>query len=208
MSSDDSKIKRGQTDKVDSVQIASLVRAAGTGNREALDQVWPKLYRNLHEIASRQMKGESQNHLLQTTAVVHEAYFRLSQQQHSAWGDQNDFLAAAAITMRRILVDASRKRNSQKRGGGNTKRNDLSDTQLAVSDGRFEVLEIHEALRRLEEFSPQQSTALEMMIFGGATLPQIAAALSTSVSTVERRIRSARAWLRRELTENSSNESL
>lgn len=170
------------------------------------DSLWPNLYQSLRQIAARHMARESHSRLLQTTCIVHEAYFRLRNQHSINLDSETEFLAAASIAMRRILIDEHRKRTAAKRGG-QSQRSDLSDTKLAVADRRFEAIEIDEALKKLAERSPQQSRALEMLIFGGATLPQIANSLSLSVSTVERRVRMARAWLRKELYDAESKHA-
>ena len=182
-------------------EFEALIQAAGLGNREALNRAWPELYDHLHEIAASQMSRErSGRHLLQTTAIVHEAYFRLSDQKRSQWRDRSSFLAAAAVVMRRILIDSARNAKAVKRGGTMVRR-DLSDTRIALDDDGFATVDIHEALEKLAAFAPDQSRALELMIFGGMTGEEVADVLGVSASTIDRRIRAAKAWLRRELSE-------
>lgn len=180
-----------------------LIQLAGRGDRSALDDVWPGLYAQLHDIASGQMAKERSGHLLQTTAVVHEAYFRLSDQQRSDWKDKPSFLAAAAVVMRRILIDTARRERSQKRGG-NSKRQVLSETSVAFDDHGYSAIEVHEALEQLAKFAPDQARALELMIFGGLTGEEVAGVLGVSASTIDRKVRAAKAWLRRELTGGDS----
>ncbi|MEM7311675.1 MAG: ECF-type sigma factor [Planctomycetota bacterium] len=182
-------------------EFDALIQAAGQGDRDALNAAWPELYDHLHEIASGQMSKErSGRHLLQTTAIVHEAYFRLSEQKRSQWRDRNSFFAAASVVMRRILIDSARNATAAKRGGSMA-RQTLSDTRLALDDNGFAAVEIHEALERLAAFAPDQSKALELMIFGGMTGEEVADVLGVSASTIDRRVRAAKAWLRRELNE-------
>ncbi len=181
-------------------QFDALIQAAGRGDREALNKAWPDLYDHLHRIAANQMSAErSGRHLLQTTAIVHEAYFRLSDQKRSHWQDKSSFFAAAAIVMRRILIDSARSAMTTKRGGSMQRQN-LSDTLLSFEEKGHAALDIHEALQRLADFAPDQSRVLELMIFGGMTSKEVATAIGVSQSTIARRIRAARAWLRRELT--------
>ena len=183
-------------------QINTLLEAAGKGDRAALDQVLPGLYEQLHNLAAAQMRKEQAGHMLQTTAIVHEAWFRLSEQKQSNWKDRSHFFAAAAVVMRRILIDSARHEKAAKRGG-DAVRKELSDTRLAVDDRGFSTLEVSEALEKLNEFAPDQARAIEMMIFGGMTGDEVARALGVSASTIDRRVRSAKAWLRRELGENA-----
>lgn len=181
-------------------KINSQVQAAGQGDRSALDDAWPGLYSQLHDIAAGQMARERPGHLLQTTAIVHEAYFRLSDQQKSDWPDKRSFLAAAAVVMRRILIDSARRDRSRKRGG-TAQKQALSDTNIAFDDRGFSAIDTHEALERLAEFAPDQARTLELMIFGGLTGEEVAEVLGVSASTIDRKVRAAKAWLRRELSD-------
>lgn len=183
--------------------LNSLIQNAGRGDRAAMDNVWPGLYSQLHDIASGQMAKERPGHLLQTTAIVHEAYFRLSDQQRSDWRDKPSFLAAAAVVMRRVLIDSARKETAKKRGGA-ANRHGLSDTNIAVDDHGYSAVEIHEALEQLAGFAPDQARALELMIFGGLTGEEAAEVLGVSASTIDRKVRAAKAWLRRELSDESA----
>lgn len=181
-------------------QLNRLIEAAANGDRAALDGVMPGIYDQLHQLAAAQMRKERSGNLLQTTAIVHEAYFRLSEQNRSSWRDKPSFFAAAAVVMRRVLIDTARKEKAAKRGGDAVRR-ELSESQLAVDDRGYSAIDINEALEKLATFSPDQAKALEMMIFGGMTGEEVAEALGVSGSTVDRRVRSAKAWLRRELSE-------
>lgn len=182
--------------------LNALLQAAGRGDRDALDQALPGMYEQLHQIAAAQMQNERSGNLLQTTAIVHEAYFRLSEQNRSSWKDKPSFFAAAAIVMRRVLIDNARREKAVKRGG-QVARMDLSDSRLAFEEEGYSAIDINEALEKLAEFAPDQAKALEMMIFGGMVGEEVAKALDVSASTIDRRVRSAKAWLRRELSDLS-----
>ena len=180
-------------------QLNSLISSAGSGDQAALNEAWPKLYDELHRIAARHMRKERKGNLLQTTAIVHEAYFRLFDQNQSDWKDRNSFLAAAAVAMRRVLIDNARKTQSQKRGG-NLQRVELCESRLPLDENKYRIEEVHQALKTLGEFAPDEAKALELMIFGGMTGEEVAAVMNVSASTIDRRVRSAKAWLRRELS--------
>lgn len=161
------------------------------------DELWQQLYDQLHDIASSYMQRESKSNLLQTTFVLHEAYLRLK--DYDQWSDRTSFLKAASVTMRRVLIDSARKRNSEKRGGGR-ERIPLGDAELFVGGNQFVFHEIHDALQRLSEFAPDESEILEMMVFGGMTGDEIADSIGVSSSTIDRKLRVAKTWLRRELS--------
>ena len=158
--------------------------------------IWDELYAQLREIAANQMRRESNGHLLQTTAVVHEAFLRLK--DHPAAKDRHHFLAAAAVTMRRVLIDEARRSKSIKRGGEH-ERVSLNESSLALGTNRFMATELHAALESLREIAEQEAKIIELMTFGGLTGEEVASILDISASTVDRRVRTAKAWLRREL---------
>ena len=174
--------------------------SASTSSYDVATPDWAELYSHLHKIASAQMSRERSGHILQTTAVVHEAYVRLSKENASQFKDKNSFFAAASVVMRRVLVDSARKEKAVKRGGNATKKS-LTDTQLSVGDKGYSVIEIHDCLSKLAEFASDQAQALELMIFGGLTGEETAAVMGVSASTIDRKVRSAKAWLRRELSD-------
>lgn len=177
--------------------VTQLLHAWRQGDREALDRLMPIVYDQLHRIASRLMRGERSGHTLQATALVHEAYARLVGGDVSVV-DRVHFMSLAARVMRRILVDHARGRLREKRGGGAVA---VTLTELeAVSSGSLDrLIDIDEALGRLEAADPRKQQALEMSVFGGMTQAEIAEALAVSVPTIERDLRMARAWLRSEL---------
>jgi RNA polymerase sigma factor (TIGR02999 family) len=167
------------------------------GNTEALDQLMPLVYDELRRLAGRLMRSERAEHTLDATALVHEAYARLRGTDVPA-ADGAQFLGLVAHVMRRVLVDHARSRGRLKRGGGEA-RVTLSALEVA-GPVRFErLIEIDDALERLETLDARKRRVLEMRVFGGLTHAEIASALSVSVPTVERDFRMARAWLQSEL---------
>ena len=168
-------------------------------NRETKlsEELWRQLYDQLHDIASGFMRREPKGNLLQTTYVVHEAYLRL--RDYPEWGNRTDFLKAASVTMRRVLIDSARQRKAEKRGG-DRQNVSLSEAELSVEGDSFVFQEIHDALQKLSEFAPEESEILELMVFGGMTGEEIAESMGISASTIDRRLRVAKTWLRRELS--------
>lgn len=192
-------VQKTKFEQFDSAEVE--VEATRRDGRENLpsrsSQLWQQLYDELHTIAAGYMRRESKGNLLQTTFVLHEAYLRLK--DYPEWSDPNSFLSAASVTMRRVLIDSARKRESEKRGG-DRQRISLAEAQLSVEGNQFVCYEIHEALQKLAEFATEESQILEMMVFGGMTGDEIAGSLGVSSSTIDRRLRVAKTWLRRELS--------
>ena len=143
------------------------------------------------------MRGERAPDILQTTALVHEAYVRLVDTQHVNWQNRAHFLAMAARLMRRILVDLARARQYQKRGGG-TIQVSLTDA-LSVPDKVEDLLALDDALSALAKFDERRSRVVELRFFGGLSVEETAAVLRISPDTVMRDWKLARTWLRREL---------
>lgn len=175
-----------------------LLRVEGTDNRDVVDQLLPHVYSSLHEMADRQLRGERQDHTLNATALVHEAYLKLVRQEQVGWKNRAHFFGIASIAMRRILVNYARSRAAQKRGG-----EDIVTTFVegdVVREAKAdELIALDEALDRLHDFSERQARVVEMWFFGGLTQEEIAEVLETSVATVRRDWTFARAWLSREL---------
>ncbi len=167
------------------------------GDSQAFDRLMPLIYDELRRIARRLMRSERREHTLEATALVHEAYARLRSSEHSV-SDRVHFLSLAARVMRRVLVDHARARARLKRGQGEV-RITLTESGIAASGLAHRIIEIDEALDRLESLDLRKVRVLEMRIFGGMTHAEIAGVLSVSVPTVERDFRMARAWLRAEL---------
>ena len=160
------------------------------------------VYQELHRLAHHYMKRESPGHTLQTSALVNEAFLRLVDQRDVQWRNRAHFFGIAAHMMRRILVDYARQRRYAKRGGG--AREISLDDALVVSDERSaEVVNVHEALERLAEFDERKSQIVELRFFGGLSIEETAEVLAVSPGTVMRDWTLAKAWLRREMTNNA-----
>ncbi|HEX6135903.1 MAG TPA: ECF-type sigma factor [Longimicrobiales bacterium] len=176
------------------VDTAQLLAGLDQPGREALDVLLPQLYEQLHDLAHRQLLREHSGHTLNTTALVHEAYVRLSEQERVRWQSRAHFLGVAALVMRRLLVNHAVRRRTARRGGGAAP---VTWTEgLVVAEGRAEeLLALDEALTRLAELDPRQARMVECRFFGGLTDAEIAESLGVSVPTVQRDWRAARAWL-------------
>jgi RNA polymerase sigma factor (TIGR02999 family) len=147
------------------------------------------------------MRRQESGHTLQVTALVHEAYLRLIDQQQVDWGSRAHFLGVAAKVMRSVLVDHARRRHAAKRGGIASE-STLATTAERVSSGtNVDLLALDEALIRLAECDPRKSQVVEMRYFGGFSLEEVAESLDVSLATVKRDWITARAWLKRELTD-------
>jgi RNA polymerase sigma factor (TIGR02999 family) len=179
-------------------EVSQLLIAWKNGDGTALQRLMPLVYDELHALASRHLRGERPDHSLQTTALIHEAYLRLVGAD-VAWEGHGHFLAVAAQTMRRILVDHARGRGRAKRGGG--ERPVALDEALVVSPDRgADLLALDEALERLSALDERKARAVELHYFGGLTYAETAAALQVSPATIDRELRVAKAWLLQELT--------
>ncbi len=179
-------------------EITSLLLELDGGNRAVLDQLFPLLYEHLYNVAGKQLRSERQDHTLNSTALVNEAYLKLVDQSRVKWQNRAHFIAIAAQAMRRILINYAKSRSAKKRGGGSPIV--TFDDSLFISEGRAELLiELDEALSRIKEFDERQSKIVEYKFFGGLKDEEIAEALKVSVPTVRRDWRLAKAWLSREL---------
>lgn len=183
-----------------SPKITQMLREWGEGKSEALDELLPHIYNELHRQAAAYLRRERPNHTLQTTALVHEAYLKLIDQKQVEWKSRGHFFALAAQAMRRILVDHAKSRHREKRGGPN-ENVPLEDELLAVAEEtNIDVIALDEALSRLAKFDPQQERIVEMRYFAGLSLDETAAAIGISRATAARDWAVAKAWLHRELT--------
>ncbi|MGE3180772.1 MAG: ECF-type sigma factor, partial [Phycisphaerae bacterium] len=153
-------------------------------------------------IARSQMRHERAGHTLEATAVVHEAYLRLAELDGGAWADQEHFLSIAAASIRRVLVDHARGRNTLRRGGGAgnlTLHSGIADTPDDSAFTHIDILAIDEALTKLAAHDAESARLVELRYFGGMSIDQAADQLSIGRNTAARRWRAARAWLKREL---------
>ena len=179
-------------------EITRLLAEWSGGSQAALDTLIPVIYDELRRLASSYMRSERPDHVLQTTALVNEAYMRLLERRNVSCQTRTQFFAVAAQVMRRVLVDYARTRNRAKRGHGTAP---LPVEEVAIlSDDRLdELLAIHLALDHLAAFDPRKGRVFELRYFGGMSLEEVADALSVSAVTVERDWRMAKLWLRREI---------
>jgi RNA polymerase sigma-70 factor, ECF subfamily len=180
-------------------EVSRLLSAWREGERAALDQLFPIVYRELRQIAHRQLRAERPAHTLSTTALVHEAYLKLVRLDHVQWKNRAQFFAIAARAMRRILVDYALSRKRQKRGGGE-KLLDLDDVVVMIDSRADEMVALNQALERLEAIDPRQVRVIECRVFAGMSVEETAEALELSAATVKRDWSVARAWLNRELS--------
>jgi RNA polymerase sigma factor (TIGR02999 family) len=179
-------------------EITYLLKAWGTGDEAALARLTERVYPELRRMARQYMKNEAQSHTLQTTALVHEVYLRLVDVNNVTWQARAQFFAIAAQMMRRILVDAARKRGSRRRGGIPEKVN-LDESAILSPTPDRPILALDEALTAFSQLAPRQARVVELRYFGGLTEEEIVAALKISPRTVRRDWELARAWLLREL---------
>jgi RNA polymerase sigma factor (TIGR02999 family) len=171
----------------------------GVGSREAFDQLTSLLYDELQRIARGAMRRERPGHTLQTHALLHEAYVRLIDAEVD-WRDRAHFLAVAARTMRRVLVDHGKGRARAKRGGGAVLVTLTGSLPAAVNTpAPVDILVLSDALERLDAQDARMAQIVELHFFGGLTAEETGEALDLSTRTVERELRAARAWLRRDL---------
>ena len=176
--------------------FTQLLNQAQSGDRTALDELLPIVYEELRRVAGNQLKGERENHTLQATALVHEAYMRLLDQHTVDWRNRAHFFGLAAEMMRRILVNYAVERNAKKRGDGVTR---ISlDEALGHEGGEREMdlILLDENLKRLADFDADAAKIVELRFFGGLTVEETAEVLDISPSTVTREWRTARSWLK------------
>jgi RNA polymerase sigma factor (TIGR02999 family) len=180
--------------------ITGLLTKWSDGNKAALDELFPLVEEELRRLAHRRMNRERPGHTLQTSALVNEAYLRIAKQNNIRWENRAHFFAIAARMMRRILVDYARSKNYAKRGGGAVQVS-LAAAEQTAGEPAAEIMALHEALIRLEEFDLRQAQVVELRFFGGLTNKETAEAMDISVDTVKREWSTAKAWLYREISE-------
>ena len=178
--------------------VTYLLERWSQGDREAAEQVVPLVYDELHDIAAKELRRRRGGDTLQATAIVHEAYLRLSGQGALRWSSRTHFFAVAAHLVRQILVDYARRQHRLKRGG-RSERVTLSEAVAFVAARDPDLLALDEALARLEALDPRKATIVELRFFAGLTLDEAAEQLGISRETVSREWRRARAWLCNEL---------
>jgi RNA polymerase sigma factor (TIGR02999 family) len=199
------KPPRDAASREDRGDVTRWLVAWQAGDEAALEPLLAALYPELRRIAHNLFRGEARALTLQPTALVHEAFLRLIDQNRVDWQGRAHFLGVAATMMRRILVDRARARATAKRGAGAGPPVTLVDPMArAATRAPIDLLALDQALERLAGLDAQQARLVELRYFGGLTIDETAAALDVSTATVERDWRSARAFLRRELRSAAS----
>jgi RNA polymerase sigma factor (TIGR02999 family) len=184
--------------------VTALLAASRQGDEEALNRLLPLVYDELRRLASRYLRRERPDHTLQATALVHEAYLRLFDQDVS-WENRAHFFGVAAEMMRRILIDHARSHQAVKRGSGGAKLSlddvlDLSDEKAA------DLIALDDALKALAEFDAQKSRIVELRFFGGLSIEDTAKILDIGTATVTRQWRLAKAWLYHEMSDTETSK--
>lgn len=179
--------------------VTELLRAWAAGEAGASEELVPLVYTELRRQARQVLRREGEGHTLQATALVHEAWLRLDGQHDARWQSRTQFLAVAAQTMRRVLVDHARARRALKRGGGGTLVTLGEADRAPATPEDVDVLALDDALARLATMDPRKARLVELRYFAGLSMPEAAAALGISLATVGREWAVARMWLRREL---------
>jgi RNA polymerase sigma factor (TIGR02999 family) len=178
--------------------VTALLSRWRKGDRAALDELMPLVYDELRRLAVSHLRRERDDHTLQPTALVHEAYLRLAAVKGSGFDDRAHFFGAAANAMRRILVDHARARKAQKRGA-DMRHVDLDEALVAGIDPRLDLVALDEALEQLATVSPEKERVVELRYFGGLSIEQTAVVLDIAPATVKRHWAFARVWLYRAL---------
>ena len=181
-------------------EISRLLRAWSAGDESALNSLAPLVYDELHKLAHHYMRREEKGHILQTTAVIHEAFLRLIRSKSADWQDRTHFFGICARLMRQILVDFARSEKSRKRGG-EAVRLALEDAQGAAVSQDVDLLALDEALTRLSRVDARKGRTVELRFFGGLSVEETAEVMKVSPETVTRDWRLARAWLLKEMSD-------
>lgn len=183
---------------IQSIDVTRILHDIEGGDERATEQLLPLVYRELRQLAARQMAKESSNHTLQPTALVHEAYLRLLGDADQQWENRRHFFSAAAEAMRRILVENARRKRRQ-RHGGEWKRVDLAGLDVAVTAEDDQLLLVNEAIAKLEKEDPESAELIKLRFFVGLPNIQAAKILHMSERTAKRNWAYARAWLFEEI---------
>src|SRR5271169_1032538 len=180
-------------------RVTELLRGWRADDSRALDALVPLVYDELRRLAHHHLRNERPDHTLQSTALVHEAYFRLVGQDLPQWESRTHFFAIAAQLMRQILVDYARRRRASKRGSGVCML--TLDDAMALPQGKdVDVVAVDDALNALAEVDPRQSRVVELRFFAGLSLEEISEVMEIGTATVQRDWTAARAWLYREIS--------
>ena len=183
-------------------QVTQILASIGAGDSESAEKLLPLVYEELRKLAAYRMAQEAAGYTLQPTALVHEAWMRLTGDQSARFEGRRHFFAAAAEAMRRILIDRARQKRSLKRGSG-AERVNLDDLQLAVPADDETVLIVDDALQKLTKEDPESAEFIKLRFFAGLTNVEAAQALGIPERTARRNWSFARAWLYREIRQQS-----
>lgn len=178
--------------------VTQLLVAWSEGNKAALERLVPLVYAELRQVAHRRMRDERPDHVLQTTALINEAYLRLIDINRVRWQSRAHFFAISARVMRRILVDAARERDARKRGG-EISHVVFDEALIPAPERDANLVALDAALEALARADPRKSQVVELRYFGGLSVEETAEVLGVSVETVARDWRLAKLWLLREL---------
>jgi RNA polymerase sigma factor (TIGR02999 family) len=187
-------------------EVTEILLAWNNGDKNALEKLMPLVYNELRRLASRYMRSEHPGHTIQTTALVHEAYLRLIDQRNVRWQNRAHFFGIAAQMMRRILVNYARDQHAAKRGGHNYK---LSlDEAIALPEERnLDLVGLDDALTLLAQTDARKAQLVELRFFSGLSIEEAASVMGISIATAKRDWTLARAWLYRELSKETVNET-
>lgn len=183
--------------------VTQLLERWSQGDEEALGQLMPLVYDELHRLAGAYLRRERREHTLQPTALINETYLKLIDQDHPNWKNRAQFFGVAAQLMRRILVDHARRHLASKRGGD---RLNVSLRNIGAFGNQpdADLLTLHDALDQLAKIDPEQSRLVELRFFGGLTIEETAEVMQVSHATVEREWKIAKAWLKRAFTKTNA----
>jgi RNA polymerase sigma factor (TIGR02999 family) len=179
-------------------EVTALLSAWRGGDQDALERLIPIVYEDLRRVAGRCMRSQNPGHTLQTTALVHEAYLRLTRDQDRTWENRAHFFGVAAHIMRNLLVDHARAAARAKRGGGAVEMV-LDDVPEFTTIAPEDLLAVDHALTRLAEIDPRAARMVELRFFVGLTGEEVAEVMGISEKTVKRDWGAAKSWLRKEL---------
>ena len=178
-------------------EVTELLIRWGDGKEDALDRLMPLVYAELRKLARSYVRGERPNHTLNATALVNEAYIRLADQRETQWQNRAHFYGIAAQLMRRVLIDHARKKQSEKRGGGEVPIE--FDERIGAPRRPSELIALDDALQSFARIDARGARIVELRQFGGLTVEEVADVLHISPATVKREWTAAKAWLKREI---------
>ena len=187
-----------------SPDVTRLLDELSAGKEHALDELLPLVYRELRRLAAGYLRRERQNHTLQPTALVNEAFLKLVEQRNVRWQNRAHFFGIAAQAMRRILVDHARTHGRVKRGGAGP-RVTLDEAMIAAESRSIDLLALDEALQRLSAIDQRQTRVVELRFFGGLSVEETAEVLHLSPATIKREWSMAKAWLHTQLSAQAAD---